>query len=209
MDIVPRFRKTKCGLSGNKLSSPDAGIFHTCPYSDSCTGKGNWAAYDHDGFLRPYMDQIWALFGQRPAEWCVSVSSSTTRLMLGGLELERDCLFDVEAERAVHCEVAAVCCLPFVVLFGEDGAGEPEYVIVVGESADDVDTPFDLLVQPLERVGATALAPVTPDAHGVGGHVVLRVLNHASGYQQAALRTLRSSKVATSRICRRAASASG
>ena len=50
--------------------------------------------------------------GQRPVEWWISVRSSTMVFMLGGLEFEReferDCLLEVEGERAVHGEVAAV-----------------------------------------------------------------------------------------------------
>jgi hypothetical protein len=34
-------------------------------------------------------------------------------------------------------EVAAVACLPFVVGFDQDGAGEPEEGVGVGEEADD------------------------------------------------------------------------
>jgi hypothetical protein len=46
--------------------------------------------------------------GQRPVEWCISVSSSTSVFMLGGLEFERDVLLEIEDGRAVHGEVAAV-----------------------------------------------------------------------------------------------------
>jgi hypothetical protein len=45
---------------------------------------------------------------QRPVEWCISVRSSTSVFMLGGLEFERDVLLEVEDGRAVHGEVAAV-----------------------------------------------------------------------------------------------------
>jgi len=46
--------------------------------------------------------------GQRPVEWCISVGSSTSVFMLGGLEFERDGLLEIEDGRAVHGEVAAV-----------------------------------------------------------------------------------------------------
>jgi hypothetical protein len=49
---------------------------------------------------------------------------------------------------------------PFVVLFGEDGADEPDDRRAVGEDADDVGAAADLLVQPLERVVRPELAPV-------------------------------------------------
>ena len=45
---------------------------------------------------------------QRPVEWCISVSPSTSVFMLGGLEFERDVLLEVEDGRVVHGEVAAV-----------------------------------------------------------------------------------------------------
>ncbi len=45
---------------------------------------------------------------QRPVEWCISVSSSTSVSMLGGLEFERDGLLEIEDGRTVHGEVAAV-----------------------------------------------------------------------------------------------------
>jgi hypothetical protein len=46
--------------------------------------------------------------GQRPAEWWILVRSSTMVFTLGGLEFERDCLLEVEGERALHGEVAEV-----------------------------------------------------------------------------------------------------
>lgn len=45
--------------------------------------------------------------GQRPVEWCVSVRSSTMSFMLGGLELKRDGLVELEGGDVVHGEVAA------------------------------------------------------------------------------------------------------
>jgi hypothetical protein len=45
---------------------------------------------------------------QRPVEWCISVRSSTSVFMLGGLEFEREVLLEVEDGRVVHGEVAAV-----------------------------------------------------------------------------------------------------
>jgi hypothetical protein len=46
------------------------------------------------------------------------------------------------------------------VLFSEDRADESEHCVVVGDDADDVGPPFDLLVDPLERVRGPDLAPV-------------------------------------------------
>jgi hypothetical protein len=50
-------------------------------------------------------------------------------------------------------EVAAVADLPFVVDFGEDGAGEAQQRRWVGEDADDVGAALDLFVDTFEPVG--------------------------------------------------------
>lgn len=50
--------------------------------------------------------------------------------------------------------------LPFVVKFGQDGGGEPIEGSGVGEDLDDVGPPFDLPVQPLQRIGGPDLLPV-------------------------------------------------
>jgi hypothetical protein len=47
----------------------------------------------------------------------------------------------------VESEVAAAFG-PFVVLFGQDGAGEADQGIAAGEDSDDVGAPADLAVQP-------------------------------------------------------------
>ena len=45
---------------------------------------------------------------QRPVEWCISASLSTSVFVFGGLEFERDVLLEIEDGRAVHGQVAAV-----------------------------------------------------------------------------------------------------
>ena len=104
--------------------------------------------------------------------------------MLGGLEFERDGLLEIEDGRAVRGEVAAVWCLPFVVLLGEDRADESEDRVIVGERADDVDAPPNLLVDPLERVRGPDFSPVMAGEGGVGGRVVLGVGEHRGGFGQ-------------------------
>ena len=42
---------------------------------------------------------------------------------------------------------------PFVVLFQEDGADEPDDRFVVGKDADDLGPALDLAVEPFEAVG--------------------------------------------------------
>ena len=69
-------------------------------------------------------------------------------------------------------------------LLGEDRTDESEDCVVVGEHADDVGAPFGLLVDPIERVRGPDLAPVMPGENGVGGHIVLRVREHAVGLEQ-------------------------
>ena len=49
-------------------------------------------------------------------------------------------------------KVAAVGDLPFVVGLDEDRAGQSQQRLGIGEDADDVGTPLNLLVQPLQRV---------------------------------------------------------
>jgi hypothetical protein len=56
-------------------------------------------------------------------------------------------------------EVAA-CDEPFVVLFDQQRAGEPDQGGVVGEDADDVGAPADLAVDALERVRGPQLGSV-------------------------------------------------
>jgi hypothetical protein len=46
-----------------------------------------------------------------------------------------------------------------VVLFAQEGAGEADHGGVVGEDADDIGAAADLLVDPLQRVGAAELGP--------------------------------------------------
>jgi len=57
-------------------------------------------------------------------------------------------------------QVAAVAGLPLVVCLDQHRAGEAEQCRLVGEDADHVGPALDLLVQPLQRVGAPQLLPV-------------------------------------------------
>src|SRR5215208_4949218 len=60
-------------------------------------------------------------------------------------------------------QTAAAAVLPSfmtVVLFDAEHPGQADQRAVVGEDADDVGAPPDLLVEALERVGASELAPV-------------------------------------------------
>ena len=51
-----------------------------------------------------------------------------------------------------QCHIAA-CDGPFVVVFEHEGADQAGDGGLVGEDADDVGAPFDLLVETFERVG--------------------------------------------------------
>jgi hypothetical protein len=59
-----------------------------------------------------------------------------------------------------------------VVLLDEQGAGEPDRAVVVGEDPDDVGAPADLAVDALRRVGGAQLRPVRR-GEGVEGDDVL------------------------------------
>ena len=70
-------------------------------------------------------------------------------------------LRSVEEDQGSFGEVAAVAHLPFVVGLDQDRSGQPEQGGGVGEDADDVGAPLDLLVKPLQqRVGRPDLLPV-------------------------------------------------
>jgi hypothetical protein len=56
--------------------------------------------------------------------------------------------------------------------------------VVVWEHADDIGSPFDLLVDALERVNGPDLATVAPWEGRAGGHVVFRVRKHGGGLGQ-------------------------
>ena len=69
-------------------------------------------------------------------------------------------------------QVAAVGGLPFIVLFGEDGADEADHGGVVGEDPDHVASAFDLFLDSFQRVGGVDLAPVGAGEGGVGAQVL-------------------------------------
>jgi hypothetical protein len=82
-------------VTGNCLTGPGQGCF---------AGPEG----DHRAWLTFWLRGDDRVVGQRPVEWCISVRSSTSVSMLGGLEFEREVLLEVEDGRAVHGEVAAV-----------------------------------------------------------------------------------------------------
>jgi NADPH-dependent glutamate synthase beta subunit-like oxidoreductase len=61
---------------------------------------------------------------------------------------QRRCKFDHSLDLHV-----AVLEQPLVVLFEQHGADQPSDAGLVGEDADDVGSPLDLLVQPFQGVG--------------------------------------------------------
>lgn len=65
---------------------------------------------------------------------------------------------------------------PLVVLLEEQGADEPGNGGLIGEDADDVAAPLDLLVEPFERVGAAELSPVRGREAHISEHVRLGVV---------------------------------
>jgi len=78
-------------------------------------------------------------------------------------------------------EEAPALQLPFLLLLQQLAAHQPRDRGVVGEDADHVGAPFDLLVQALERVGAPDLAPVLLGEVQERQHVVAGGLHHRHG----------------------------
>jgi hypothetical protein len=77
--------------------------------------------------------------------------------------------------------------MPLVVQVGQDRTDEPDDGGVVGEDAHDLGPAFDLLVDPLQGVGAPdladgrsphAAAPVTPKAHHSAGRSPPKTSTH-------------------------------
>ena len=66
----------------------------------------------------------------------------------------------VEDRHRAFRQIAAVGGLPFVVDVGEDGADESDDGSFVGEDSHDTGATFDLLVEPIERVGRSDLRRV-------------------------------------------------
>jgi hypothetical protein len=63
-----------------------------------------------------------------------------------------------------------------VVLLDAEHPGEPDEAAVIGEDADDVGAPPNLLVEALERVGRAQLAPVRARERVEGRDVGLGLL---------------------------------
>ena len=53
--------------------------------------------------------------------------------------------------------VAGALDCPFIILFQQDGPGEPDDGLVVGEDADDLGAALDLAVDALDRIGRVQL----------------------------------------------------
>jgi hypothetical protein len=75
-------------------------------------------------------------------------------------------------------QVAAFADLPLFVGFDPHRARQPQQGLGIGEDADDIRAPLDLLVQPLERVGAPDLLLVAEREAGEGGDVVGGFMEH-------------------------------
>ena len=75
-----------------------------------------------------------------------------------------------------------------VVLFDAEHPGQADEALVVGEDANDVGAPADLLVEALERVGGAQLAPVRAREGVEGQEVGLGVLEHRGNLAQPAVK---------------------
>ncbi len=70
---------------------------------------------------------------------------------------------DCTIARGGHCfqgHVSGALDGPFVILFEQDRAHEPDVGVVVGKDADDVGSTFDFPVEPFEAVGGVNLRRV-------------------------------------------------
>ena len=75
-------------------------------------------------------------------------------------------------------EETAALQLPFLLLLQQLAAHQPHDRSVIGEDADHVGAAFDLLIQPLKRVGAPDLAPVLLGEVQEVQHVVAGGVHH-------------------------------
>jgi hypothetical protein len=71
--------------------------------------------------------------------------------------------------------------LPFLLLLQQLAAHQAGDRGVIGEDTDDIGAALDLLVEPLERVGAPDLAPVLLREVEEGQHVITGGLHHRYG----------------------------
>ena len=90
--------------------------------------------------------------GQRWGDYAVSSAGAASDVMGSSMGL----MAAIDPSE----KVAAVGDLPFVVGLDEDRAGQSQQRLGIGEDADDIGTPLDLLVQPLQRVGRPDLLPM-------------------------------------------------
>ena len=75
--------------------------------------------------------------------------------------------------------VASALRRPFVILFQQDGADEPDDGVLVGEDADHLGPPFDLAVEAFNRVGGVQLGAMGRREAHVGENVSLRFVEEA------------------------------
>lgn len=81
-------------------------------------------------------------------------------------------------------EEPAALQLPFLLLLQQLAAHQPHDRSVVGEDADHVGAAFDLLIEPLERVGAPHLAPVLLREAQECQYLVTGGLHHRHGRRE-------------------------
>lgn len=85
----------------------------------------------------------------------------------------------------LRAEGAAFGNRPFIILFEQDGADEPNRGADVGKDPHDVRAPLDLLMQPLERIRAVQLLPMLRRKVLVGQDVLSRLFKQRCGLGQA------------------------
>jgi hypothetical protein len=93
----------------------------------------------------------------------------------------------VDAGHGFLAQVATLGNGRVVVLVEQDGAGEADHGLVVGEDSDHVAASLDLWVDQLERVRRRDLAPVTTRERGVREHVGRDAVEDGGGSRELAV----------------------
>src|SRR5215212_4505739 len=114
--------------------------------------------------------------GPRPVEWWgfEGFSMSVAGSDCGDMS---SIVCGAEYGHGAFGEIAAIGDLPFIVHVGQDGADKSDYGGLFGEDADHAGAAFDLLVDPLERVGRPHFGPVRPREGGEGQHLGFGVVH--------------------------------
>lgn len=82
-----------------------------------------------------------------------------------------------------QCHVAGSLDGPFIVLFEQERADEPDDGVIVGEDADNLGAPLDLAVETLDRVGRMKLGPMLFGKGHVGEHILFGTIHQRGEFR--------------------------